>query len=84
MDHRGGTAWGALRFGTVRRRRRCPWYTGGLSILRASSVEEARRILAGDPFIRDGVFTVDVKKWMLMEGGLTLTVRFSDRSSRLL
>jgi hypothetical protein len=57
---------------------------GGLSVLRAGSVEEARQILAGDPFIREGAFTVDVKKWMVMEGGLTLTVRFSDRSGRIL
>jgi hypothetical protein len=61
-----------------------PGASGGLSVLRAGSVEEARQILAGDPFIREGVFTVDVKKWVVMEGGLTLTVRFSDRSGRLL
>jgi uncharacterized protein YciI len=61
-----------------------PGALGGLSILRADSVEEARRILTADPFIREGVFTADVKKWMLMEGGLTLTVRFSERSGRQL
>ncbi len=60
-----------------------PGALGGLSILRAQSVEEARRLLQADPFIREGVYTVDVKKWMLMEGGLTLTVRFSDRSANL-
>src|SRR5689334_18441880 len=61
-----------------------PGALGGLSVLRAASAEEAREILAGDPFIREGVFTVEVKKWLVMEGGLTLTVRFSDQSSRLL
>ena len=61
-----------------------PGALGGLSILRADSVEEAQRILQRDPFIREGVFKADVKRWMLMEGGLTLTVRFSDRSGRIL
>ena len=60
-----------------------PGALGGLSILRAQSVEDAQRLLQADPFIREGVYTVDVKKWMLMEGGLTLTVRFSDRSANL-
>jgi uncharacterized protein YciI len=61
-----------------------PGALGGLSILRADSVEEAQRIIQRDPFIREGVFKADVKRWMLMEGGLTLTVRFSDRSARIL
>lgn len=57
-----------------------PGALGGMSILRASSLEEAQQILNGDPFIREGAFSVSIKKWMLMEGGLTLTVRFSDQS----
>lgn len=61
-----------------------PGTLGGLSILRADSIAEARQILEGDPFIRNGVFTVDLRKWMVMEGGLSLTVRFSDRSGRIL
>ncbi len=47
-------------------------------------VEEAVALLNDDPFIKEGVFVADVKKWMLMEGGLTLTVRFSDQTGRLM
>lgn len=57
-----------------------PGALGGLSILRAGSLEEAERIIAGDPFISEGVYGATVRKWMLMEGGLTITVRFSDQS----
>jgi len=61
-----------------------PGSTGGMSILRAGSVEEALSLLAEDPFINEGVFTVEVRKWLLMEGGVTLTVRFSDQTGRLM
>jgi 2-keto-4-pentenoate hydratase/2-oxohepta-3-ene-1,7-dioic acid hydratase in catechol pathway/uncharacterized protein YciI len=45
-----------------------PGTLGGLSIVRAGSEDEARRLLASDPFIRAGVFTLDIRKWLLMEG----------------
>jgi hypothetical protein len=51
-----------------------------MSIFRASSEAEVRKILAGDPFIHAGVYTVEIKKWVLMEGSMTLSVRFSDQS----
>lgn len=57
-----------------------PGSAGGMSIFRAGSVEEVERILSGDPFIQQGVFSVEIKKWVLMEGGFTLSVRFSDQS----
>lgn len=53
---------------------------GGMSIVRASSLEEAQQILADDPFISEGVYNVEIKKWLLMEGGVTVTLRFSDQS----
>jgi uncharacterized protein YciI len=57
-----------------------PGALGGMSILRASSLEEANNILAEDPFIREKVYLPFVKKWMLMEGGVTVSFRFSDQS----
>jgi uncharacterized protein YciI len=57
-----------------------PGALGGMSVLRAASLEEAQQIMAADPFIREGAYTATIRKWMLMEGGLTLTVRFSDQS----
>lgn len=61
-----------------------PGATGGMSILRAASQEEAKAILAGDPFVAEGVFAIEVRRWLLMEGSVTVTVRLSDQSSRLL
>ena len=57
-----------------------PGADGGMSIFRADSVAEVERILSSDPFIQQGVFSVVVKKWVLMEGGFTVSVRFSDQS----
>lgn len=57
-----------------------PGSQGSMSIVRADSVAEVQRIMSGDPFIQQGVFTIDIKKWVLMEGGFTVSVRFSDQS----
>lgn len=61
-----------------------PGMLGGMSIVRAASEEEARAILAGDPFVANGVVSIEMRRWMLMEGGFSVTVRLSDQSSRLL
>ena len=52
----------------------------GLTILRASSAEEARAIASTDPFIINKLRTFEVREWTLMEGSLGLTVNFSDQS----
>lgn len=57
-----------------------PGALGGMTIVRASTLEEAHEILARDPFIRENVYTPSIKKWLLMEGSCTLTIRFSDQS----
>lgn len=57
-----------------------PGALGGMSIVRASSMEEAQQILSRDPFIREGVYLPSIRKWLLMEGGVTVTLRFSDQS----
>lgn len=57
-----------------------PGAAGGMSILRASSVDEVMRLLEEDPFIRERVYIPFIKRWVLMEGGMTVTVRFSDQS----
>lgn len=36
---------------------------GGLAIVRAADLSEARAMLAADPAIRTGVFTADVRHW---------------------
>jgi len=57
---------------------------GGMTILRAANLEEAKRILTQDPFILHGIYTLEVRKWLLMEGGFSINVSFSDQNYRLL
>ncbi|MFJ3681363.1 YciI family protein [Pseudomonas sp. NPDC090208] len=61
-----------------------PGELGGMSILRAADMAEAERLMQADPFIANGVFNVEIRKWMLMEGGLTVHVTFSDKRASLL
>jgi len=60
-----------------------PGTQGGLSILRAESEAAAWQILEQDPFIQQGVFTAEIKRWTLMEGGMAVTLRFSDQTCQL-
>jgi uncharacterized protein YciI len=60
-----------------------PGALGGMSIVRASSEAEARNILAEDPFVAQGAVEIDVRRWLLMEGGVTVTVRFSAQTGRI-
>ena len=52
----------------------------GLTILRASSAEEARAIASTDPFVVNKLRTFEVREWTVMEGSLGVTVNFSDQS----
>ena len=52
----------------------------GLTVLRAGSAEEARKIAEADPFFVNGLRTFEVREWTLMEGSLGLKVNFSDQS----
>jgi uncharacterized protein YciI len=52
----------------------------GLTILRAASVSEARRIAASDPFVTGGLRTFELREWTVMEGSLGIRVNFSDQS----
>lgn len=60
-----------------------PGHAGGMSIVRAGSEDEARALLAEDPFVAQGAVDIEVREWRLMEGGFTVTVRLSDQTSRL-
>jgi len=52
----------------------------GLTILRTSSLEEARALAEADPFVKNGLRTFELKEWTLMEGTLGLRVNLSDQS----
>jgi uncharacterized protein YciI len=52
----------------------------GMTILRATSAEEARKIAEADPFFVNGLRTFDLREWTLMEGSFGLKVNFSDQT----
>lgn len=55
----------------------------GMTIVRAASAEEAREIALRDPFVVNGIRTFTIQPWTVMEGALTVTVNFSDRSASI-
>jgi len=61
-----------------------PGSLGGMSILRAANLDEARKIIESDPFIESGVFAVSLHNWMLMEGSFSINVRFSNQHYSLM
>ena len=52
----------------------------GLSIFNTSTAEEARKYAEKDPFYIRGLRTIEVKEWMLMEGSMTVTLNFAERT----
>jgi uncharacterized protein YciI len=52
----------------------------GLTILRASSADEARTIAATDPFVVNKLRTFEVREWTVMEGSFGLKINLSDQS----
>ena len=49
----------------------------GLTILRASSKEEAREIASRDPFVTSGLRTFEIREWLLMEGSVAVKANYS-------
>ena len=54
--------------------------SGGMIILRAQSFAEARALADADPFHAGGLRTYTIRKWMMNEGTMTVTIRYSDQS----
>ena len=50
----------------------------GMTILRASSLEEAKATAEQDPFHSSGMRTFEIREWQLNEGSYTLTLYYSD------
>lgn len=55
----------------------------GMTIVRAASEDEARELARRDPFVVNGIRTFTIQPWMVMEGALTLTVNFSDKTASI-
>jgi len=52
----------------------------GLTILRAASEDEARRIASADPFVINKLRTFEVREWTVMEGSFGVKLNFSDQT----
>lgn len=51
----------------------------GQMVYRAASFEEAKAMVANDPMHQSGARSYTLRKWLINEGGLTLTVRFAEQ-----
>jgi hypothetical protein len=54
-----------------------------MTIVRAANEEEARAVALRDPFVTNGIRTFRIEPWTVIEGSLSVTVNFSDRSARI-
>jgi uncharacterized protein YciI len=52
----------------------------GLTVLRAESEDDARRIAAVDPFVVKKIRTFEVREWTVMEGSFGVRLNFSDQT----
>lgn len=55
----------------------------GMIIVRADSMDEARAIADADPMHKAGVRTYTIRKWMLNEGALEVSLKFSAQDFEL-
>jgi len=53
---------------------------GGLIVVRAASFEEAEAIAQSDPMHRAGMRSYTIRKWIINEGSLSVTINMSDKT----
>ncbi len=52
----------------------------GLIIIRAASFEAAKAIAEGDPWVKAGVRTYKITRWLIFEGSYSVRINYSDQS----
>ena len=55
----------------------------GLTIVRAASAADARKIAEQDPFVVNRLRTFELQEWTVMEGSLGIKINLSDQSLEL-
>jgi uncharacterized protein YciI len=55
----------------------------GLTIVRAASTADARKIAEQDPFVVNKLRTFELREWTVMEGSLGIRINLSDQSLEL-
>ena len=51
----------------------------GMIVLKADTLEEAKKLADRDPMHRDGLRSYSLRGWKVNEGSMTLTISFSDQ-----
>jgi len=60
------------------------WLGEGMVIIRADSLDHARKIAASDPMHAAGARTFTVRPWFLNEGTVTVKINYSDGSREVI
>lgn len=60
------------------------WQGEGMIILRAASLDEARKLADEDPMHKSGAREYTIRPWLLNEGTVTVKIRYSDGSREIL
>jgi hypothetical protein len=53
---------------------------GGMTILRANSISHAIELVRTDPYVINEIVSFELKEWLVMEGGFSLRLSFSQGS----
>lgn len=56
---------------------------GGCIILRARNMEEARAMASGDPMHKGGARRFELRRWLINEGGFTVSMVFRGGAAKL-
>ena len=56
---------------------------GGLIVYRAGSLDEARALAEADPMHRDGKRSFTLRRWLINEGSLTVSLALSSQTLAL-
>jgi uncharacterized protein YciI len=59
------------------------WRGHGLTVIRARSITEARKLMATEPYIAAGLRAYDVMSWLITSGRITASMRISDADSSI-
>lgn len=54
------------------------WEGEGMFVIRANSLAHARELAAADPMHKSGARSFKVRPWLINEGGLRISISFSD------
>ena len=60
------------------------WEGEGMIIIRAASLEEARKIADADPMHAKGARSYTIRPWLMNEGKITVELTFSDKRGNLI